>query len=220
MHRIVLMGAGEVSRKSALALLEDLWGSIPGEKRLLLPVTGSQLGRVASMASDWSIDKSVPFELLGDEFEVTDRVYTAAARVIEVADPVKSALSAMSVDDHLVLAWDDDDPDCRRALSLAAQAGIKALDLTYGLAELEWQEDEEELPVTMPLDGDELREPITVFLASVDEILAQAHAEIIRAAGAFADQMSPIAVPGATNGPDTANTRAQRARKERSGVRD
>lgn len=222
MHRFVFVGAGEVSTKAVIAQVDDLWGSIPGDKKLVLPITGPQLGRLASIITDWAIQTGKPFELLGDDFEVSQRVYEAALRVFESKEPLQVAINGMSPRDHLLVAFDDLDPDCQRAIRKAKKAGIPAYDLTSGLSELILQEDEDDdLPVTIPLRDDDLKtkteviaegDPlrwITQRLQTAQDILQEVQ-ELVNQA----TQMSPSLPSAATHTAQRPKNRPVKAQQE------
>lgn len=191
MHRVVVMGTGKVSQKALTALVGDLWDSISGDKRLIVPVLpGRMLAESVGRITEWARSSGVPYEVYAVEYEDPD-----ALRVHEVPDPVAAVVASLSVNDLLLLAWDDDDKDCYRALSLASKAGITTKDLTSGLMTLEFDEDEEDpvtitvpivggpqepdeeedLPVTMPLRDDDLLTHLTAWIdARVSEAVAKA----------------------------------------------
>lgn len=221
MHRFVLVGAGEVSTKAVIAQVDDLWGSIQGDKRLVLPITGPQLGRLASIITDWAIQTGKPFELLGDDFEVSQRVYEAALRVFETKEPIQTAINGMSPSDHLLVAYDEVDPDCRRAVRKAKKVGARAFDLTSGLSELILEEEEDDLPVTMPLRDDDLKTK-TEVTAAIDPLQwiaerlqeAQAILQEVQEIVHGASQMSRTAPSPVTNAPQKPKNRPMKAQQE------
>lgn len=202
MHRIVVLGSGKVSKKSATALVADLWDSIKGDKRLVLPVPDPNPlyeTEAFSAVAMWADSTMVPYEIYVTE----DPGDSGALRTHVVDDPIKSVIDILSPEDEILLAWDDDDQNCYRALSLAAKAGIVCKDLTMGLLTLELDEDasedpitvavpvaaegvdddddDDELPVVMPLRDDDLMTSLTVFVEALRAQITREVLETIRA---------------------------------------
>ena len=221
MHRVLVLGTGKVTRKAAAALLDDLWASIDGDKRLILPITGEEMYETTTYAAQWAMGIGAPFELFAADAEIDEQVYEAALRLHEVEDPLDAAMSTLSVDDDLLLAWDDEDTDCLAALTLATKTGITARDLTIGLLEVvmedddseqvedesqdEPDEDDDDLPATMPLRDDDLKTSFEVFLSALTKHVF--------------DEVVTRLAPVEQEAPKKATGRSSRRRTEKTDVR-
>lgn len=200
MHRIVVLGSGKVSKKNVTALVADLWESIDGDKRLVLPVPDPNPlfeTDAFSAVAMWADATLVPYEVYVTE----DPGNSGALRTHVVDDPIKAVVDILSPEDQILLAWDDEDQNCYRTLTLATKAGVVCKDLTMGLMTLELDEDvaeepvtvtvptlseevsedpdeDDDLPVVLPLRDDDLMTTLTVF---VEALRAQITREVLDA---------------------------------------
>ena len=156
MRRIAIMGGGTISRKAALALIEDYYDSTDEVKRLVLPIMSDNIEDIAPVvgyAARWALNLNVDYDVVvPNGFDATS---TTVAEIVEGAVAVHRAAKVsvgitriLQPGDELLLAWDDEDRDCMRALVAADRQGIVAKDICDGLTDLvigNVEEDEETL---------------------------------------------------------------------------
>lgn len=227
MHRITVLGSGEVPQKALNAILDDLWESVPGDRRLVVTIATDEPSRAESCALEWAVDGGYPFEVFYPKGATPYFLYAEATRQYPVIDPIMDALSSLSVTDHLLLAWDDNDPVCMRAVKQATRDGITACDLTMGLMELEYEEepdedgdqvfvtlpiadaraddDDEDLPVTLPMRDDDAKTDLLVLADQMSTVVAL-----------LGDILS--ALTSGPEAPKATRARSTRARKDTAGV--
>ena len=153
MRKVALYGNGAVSRKAATALIEDSFGT---GINLVLPVPSADpMSDPVRYIAEWAMDLGVGVYAVTDNGTewlpgVTSEVINSAIRVFESDHLGMGLLEHLSEGDTLVLAYDEDDPICERMVYAAHRKGMKALDLTTGLAELIYEDEHEHEPLDAP----------------------------------------------------------------------
>lgn len=162
-QRIAVLGKGKVTRRSAVAMVEDFVEATKGDHRLLLPVP-EQVTPLVRYVSDWAIDMGVPIEALVPQEETED---SALEEILEssvrahVTDSrwTDSLIGLLSPGDKILLAYGEGDPDSDHVLALAARMDVDCYDLTDGMTRLVWEdEDAPEEPQEAPEDPEAARE--------------------------------------------------------------
>jgi hypothetical protein len=157
---IVICGSGRVGRLEALTLIEDYMDSKPDTTwNLLYPLpTGKDESVTPVMAQTcrWTSGKdNVTYSVLWSATDkraekadtLVQEMIAGAAEAFDAPDPVKRAIDFLDPKtDVVMLAWDDEDHTCEKALRAAVRREIRVLDLTFGLTDIEWVEDDTEAP--------------------------------------------------------------------------
>jgi hypothetical protein len=191
MKKIGILGAGNVSRKTALALLEDHYEAIEGVKRLVLPIpTGEieDLSPVVGYAAAWAMSLNVDYDVvLPQGVDAVDKkieeIVDNAVAVHRTAKVSLGLVRSLEQGDDLLLAWDDEDKECMRALIAADKNGINAKDICDGLTDLvvgdgEDDDDTESTPVEQAPTFAEIPE-VTAIRQQVQQILDTAVSQIL-----------------------------------------
>lgn len=177
---LAFAGPGESTPENTTALLNDFLGWAEDgptddqydEVVLLLPLTDSHLSGGLKSVLEWGDEYELAFDAITDG-ESTDRVVKKylklAENVEETANVNQSLIDALKENAHesaadpfLVLLWGEEgDENAEILLDLATSYGIKALDLSAGLDDIAFGEEEEvtEEPVPEPEPEPEPEKP-------------------------------------------------------------
>lgn len=146
-----VLGKGDISKKTLVALIADrITGATP---RFVFPVTEEHFAPAVRAVAEWALKRDYPYEVILDgteeELPAITEVLEGAAVTHRVAAVEKKLISLLDVagdtedtDAALLIAWTDDDI-CQRTLDRALKHGVLPLDLTDGLNELKFDDDEE-----------------------------------------------------------------------------
>lgn len=146
MPALLVAGTGKVSTKAALALIKDHKEIYSEDEELALGlVLGSDLKSVAwgllDHLDDISPDAVALFGVTGAV--VDDDILENVDHASFTDNPNARAIELLEEGDVLLLAFDENDEESSiEAIKLAQSKGAKILDLSDGLLELEWTEDE------------------------------------------------------------------------------
>lgn len=154
-QKVAVLGKGKVTRRSAVAMVEDTLHAIEGDHRLVLPVPG-KASPLMRYVSEWAMDTGVPVEAVigkeDSEDPTVDEIVESSVRAHVVQDSwVDTLVGLLNPGDKILLAYGDGDADSDRVLSLAAKLDVDCYDLTDGMTKLVWEdEDEPQMPAAAP----------------------------------------------------------------------
>lgn len=164
MQRIAVLGQGKITRRTAVAMVEDTLEAATGDHRLILPVP-REASNLVKYVSEWAVDTGVPIEAVvgkeDPEDPTVDEIVEASVRThVATASWVDTLVGLLEPGDRVLMAYGDGDRDSDRVLALAARIGVHCYDLTDGLTRLVWEEDDELQPEPEPVAeaGDSLAE--------------------------------------------------------------
>jgi hypothetical protein len=136
MYYTIIIGNGSSSRVNIESLLDDYFYAKDDKGVLVIPVTEApSQGQI--FAAQFAKDNGI--ELLVIATEDANLSSIPAASLVEDADPIRKAFTAIPEDVKLINAfflWEDNDPNCANALAWAKDRGISACDLTNGLVDI------------------------------------------------------------------------------------
>jgi hypothetical protein len=154
-NNVAIAGTGATSEKTATALIEDhLSGKNPDEVTLSLVLDrqGKSAGHLVLLWDEEPLASLILYVETGTQ--VAEHVIETADKIFIVDDPIARLLSDVGPDTDLLLAWNEDDEDNHALwLKQAQDKGARVLDLTDGLIEIRWEdeEDDEEAEVVVEL---------------------------------------------------------------------
>lgn len=152
-----VVGSGAITKKTVSALLADRLSTVD-ESRFIFPVTDEHWTPAVRSAAQYAVTRELPYEVIVDGSEAdldgVDDVLEGAAtthKVTAVESKLVTLLAEASAEDAegiLLMAWDDKDDVCQRALARALKRDVGAFDMLDGLNKLSFDDDPE--PVAEP----------------------------------------------------------------------
>lgn len=142
------IGTGKVSSKNINALLEDYVDALHGNVKFIIPVTVNSFTETIEYVCEFALNYDIDVEFVIDKTTKENKKLNSIVESIEsthIVEDVNKGVTGILVAAKLadlIIAWDDEDESCLDALDIAVNHNIKALDLTTGLSELEFNEDD------------------------------------------------------------------------------
>ena len=190
---VALAGGGKSTKKQAKTHLSDFIESVDGEILWVIP-QGDDVAKPYAMVADFLWEEEARYILVTDE-DFEDEDWTKnAERVVEADDDIYTAAlteaAEVEADEKiLVILLDEDHEGDVELVESAMDAGMKCLDLSSGLIELEEvveeDDDDEEDEPDEELDEEE---PVIEIPAKIQKLIDAGKAE--EAGIAFSEKFS------------------------------
>jgi hypothetical protein len=162
-HSVIVAGTGPLNSKTAMSLLDDhLSIKDPTDTSLCLVLDKAHKssGWLVFDDEDFAFNNIVLYAQTGLEFD--DEVMDSVDAIYFIDNPAEMALKHVDESSELLLSWNEEDEDTHVELLKSAQTkGASVFDLSDGLIEIRWEEEEDdeepevvvELPkVTAPVE--------------------------------------------------------------------
>lgn len=186
-HKIAVCGTGKVSRTAATSLIEDLHNALNEDTQFLILLSETQ-SESALHTGEWAEDFDLQVTAVSSISDLSTRqeeIWEYAQKNMEIKKP-SDIVNLLGPNDHLVVAFDEDDTDTMKIVSRALQKGLSVRDLTMGLSPIvlddsdpedddDDEDDDDEIQDTFELITEsnplvEIRKTLTDLIAKIDAI--------------------------------------------------
>lgn len=134
-HKIAVCGTGKMSRSAVTTLIEDLHNALNEDTEFLILLSEAQ-SEAALHVGEWAEDfdlKVVAVSAIEDlSSSRQEEVWEYASKNVQIKKP-SAIVDLLGSNDHLVVAFDENDKDTMRIITRAIQKGISVRDLTMSL---------------------------------------------------------------------------------------
>lgn len=145
-HSVIVAGTGPLNSKTAMSLLDDhisVKDSNDTSLCLVLDKAHKSSGWLVLEDEDFVFSSVVLYAQTGLEFE--EEVMDSVDAIYLVDDPAGMALKNVDAKSELLLAWNEEDENTHVELLKSAQKkGASVFDLSDGLIEIRWEDDDED----------------------------------------------------------------------------